>query len=243
MPSLKYYDSDSKILTDKEQLHPWRIHKQSFKCGKLIAKGKDIQIWLVSEDLSQYLYDEWNSLVEMDDTSLTYIMLETKRINTVFDKKGYLKTKKVIGYIQVTRSLLNLRKNQVDKINPRYLISHDDNYCIRASEINLSYITERFRGKGYGKFFYRWALYEEKILQSGWCLHSHKDKVTGSLAIWKNILTKHFKPVVWDKTTRKLEDYKENQKINWKKSSRTILVSCGKIVKKPLVKKRLLFYI
>src|SRR5574343_468630 len=115
MPSLKYYDSNSKILTDKEQLHPWRIHKQSFECGKLIAKGKDIQIWLVSEDLYQYPYDEWNSLVGMDDTSLTYIMLETKRINTVFDKKGYLKTKKVMGYIQVSRNLLNLRKNQVDK--------------------------------------------------------------------------------------------------------------------------------
>lgn len=236
MPSLKFYNDNCNILKDKTQLHTWRIHKQSFDCGKLIAKGKDIQIWLVSEDLSMYIYEDWDSLVDLNDTSLTYVMLETKKFNTVFDKGGYLKTNKVIGYIQITRNMLSLRKNQVDKVNPRYIIKKDDSNFIRASEIKLSYISERFRGHGYGRLFYRWVLYNEKILQSGWCLHTHKDKISGSLAIWKNNLTKHYHPVIWNKTTRKLEEYNNTQKSNWNKSSRTILIACGKIVNYPRAK-------
>lgn len=219
-------------MTDHRQLDTWVIHRNSFAYGRLVAQGKGLQIWCCNEELEYLDETDKESYKLRDDAKLTYVLLKVNKLTGKhFDSDSMLKNKFVIGYIQVARNKFPLRKCDLSKINGRYIVKHDNKNYLKASEIVLSYVVEKYRHGGFGRFLYRWVLYSEKVLQTGYCLHCTKGKINGSLGIWKNWLTKKYNPCVWNKTTRRIREYKSSERIIWRTSYQSILVACGKILK------------
>ena len=233
MPTIEYYENNKDILKDNSQIDT-DISIQSFKYGKLIAQGEDFQIWCANITFEQQEENERETYINDNEAFVVYIMVSGIDIfdGKHFYKNGKIKTKNVIGFIQVQRKCLRIQKKYINKINKRYIVERFGSKHLRASEVIFSYICETHRGKGFGRFLYRWVIYSEKVLMSGYCLHTSKFEITGSLAIWKRWLLEKYNPIVWNTNNRSFTNYKKSLRMIWKTRTKCLLVACGKIIKK-----------
>ena len=232
MPVIEHYEENPQILKDCNQIDI-DISKECFTCGKLIAQGEDFQIWCANTTLNQQEENERKVYIDDNEAFLVYYMVSGNDLfdNKHFYKNGKLKPKYIIGFIQVQRKCLRIQNKYLDRINKRYIVERFGSKHLRVSEVIFSYIAEEFRGKGLGRFLYRWTMYSEKILMCGYCLHTSKFKISGSLAIWKRWLLEKYNPVVWNTTNRSFTSFKSNLRMAWKTRTKCFLVSCGKIIK------------
>ena len=232
MPIIEYYEHNESILKDISQIDS-DINIKNFNCGKLIAQGDDFQIWCINTEIAQQEENERKVYINDNEAFLVYIMVSGFDVfdGDHFYKNGKLKTKFVIGFIQVQRKCLRIQTKYLRRVNKRYIVERFGSKCLRASEVIFSYICEEYRGKGFGRFLYRWVIYSEKVLMCGYCLHTSKFKTTGSLAIWKRWLLEKYNPVVWNTTNRSFTNYKNSLRMVWKTGTKCFLVACGKITK------------
>lgn len=232
MPAVRYYEHYDFITKDENQLTIWKIHWNSFAYGRLVAQGKDFQIWCTNEEIENLKEEERESYKDKNECLLTYVLLFSKDLNRgMFDEDFMLNTEYVGGYIQIKRNLIPIKNRIKDNINKRYCVKKDDYLYLKTAEIVLSYVVEKHRKNGWGRLLYKWVIFSEKVIQTGWCLHSSKVKATGSLGIWKNWLTKSYNTLVYDFTKKKFLEYKETSRRLWSTKNQVILATKGKIWK------------